>query len=127
MKVAVTGATGFVGSRLVERLHQEGHSVKVLTRQAERGRRIFPTQAFPNIEVIAYSPLTSGDWQGAIAGCDGVVNLAGEPISERWTPAHKKAIMESRKIGTQKLVEAIAQAEPKPAVLVSASAVGYYG
>ncbi|NEQ34708.1 MAG: TIGR01777 family protein [Leptolyngbya sp. SIO4C5] len=127
MKVAVTGATGFVGSRLVQRLQQEGHSVKVFTRQAERGRRVFPAAAFPNVEIVAYAPLTSGDWQKAIAGCDGVVNLAGEPISERWTPAHKKAILVSRQIGTEKLVEAIAQADPKPSVLVSGSAVGYYG
>ncbi|MFE4106814.1 thylakoid membrane protein ThyD [Almyronema epifaneia] len=127
MKVAITGATGFVGSRLVERLHQEGHSIKVLTRQREKGQRLFPASAFPRVEVIAYSPLTTGDWQAAIAGCDGVVNLAGEPISERWTPAHKQAILESRQVGTEKLVEAIAKADPKPTVLVSASAVGYYG
>jgi uncharacterized protein (TIGR01777 family) len=69
----------------------------------------------------------SGAWQQAISGCNGVVNLAGEPIAERWTPEHKKAILESRQLGTQKLVEAISQASPKPAVLVNASAIGYYG
>lgn len=56
-----------------------------------------------------------------------MVNLAGAPISERWTAAHKRAMMDSRKIGTAKLVEAIAQAESKPKVLVNASAIGYYG
>jgi hypothetical protein len=71
--------------------------------------------------------MTSGPWQAEVSGCDGVVNLAGAPISERWTPSHKKAIYESRKIGTEKLVEAIAQAEAKPSVLVSASAIGFYG
>ncbi|MBF2027000.1 MAG: TIGR01777 family protein [Oscillatoriales cyanobacterium C42_A2020_001] len=127
MKVAVTGATGFVGSRLVERLQAEGHQVLVLARNPERATRLFPKSAFPNVEVLAYTPLQSGAWQGNLAGCDGVVNLAGEPISERWTAERKKSILESRQIGTQKLVEGILQANPKPQVLVSASAIGYYG
>lgn len=128
MKIAVTGATGFVGTRLVETLQQAGHSVVVLTRNANRGRRVFPSVAFPNVEVMEYTPLESGDWQGAIAGCDGVVNLAGAPIAEtRWTPERKREIRESREIGTRKIVEAIAQATPKPSVLVNSSAIGYYG
>jgi len=128
MKIAVTGATGFVGTRLVERLQDEGHSVLVLTRDAARGRRVFPESAFPKVEVMGYNPLESGAWQGAIAGCDGVVNLAGAPIAEsRWTPERKKEILDSRKMGTQKIVEAIAQANPKPSVLVNSSAIGFYG
>lgn len=127
MKVAVTGATGFVGTRLVEQLQAQGHSVLVLTRDAERGRKVFPPAAFPAVTMVEYTPLESGDWQGQISGCDGVVNLAGAPISERWTPAHKQAVMDSRKIGTEKIVEAIAQANPKPSVLVNSSAIGYYG
>lgn len=127
MKVAITGGTGFVGSKLVKKLQDEGHEVVVLTRDANRGRRTFPESAFPNVSVVAYTPQASGPWQAAISGCDGVVNLAGAPISERWTAAHKKAIMDSRKIGTAKIVEAIAQAESKPRVLVSGSAIGYYG
>ncbi|MEO1147253.1 MAG: TIGR01777 family oxidoreductase [Cyanobacteria bacterium J06638_22] len=128
MKIAVTGATGFVGTRLVERLQEEGHSVIVLTRDAARGQRVFPKTAFPQVEVIGYTPLESGAWQEAIAGCDGVVNLAGAPIAEeRWTPQRKQDILDSRKIGTQKIVEAIAQANPKPSVLVNSSAIGFYG
>ncbi|ASC70454.1 putative NAD-dependent epimerase [Halomicronema hongdechloris C2206] len=127
MKVAITGATGFVGSRLVKRLQEQGHDSLVLTRDASKGRRVFPTSAFPRVQVVAYEPLQSGAWQDAIAGCDGVVNLAGAPISERWTPEHKQAMLNSRQIGTAKVVEAIANAEPKPNVLVNASAIGYYG
>lgn len=127
MKIAITGATGFVGTRLVEKLNAEGHQILVFTRNPERARRVFPASAFPNLEIAAYTPIQSGDWQQKVAGCDAVVNLAGEPISERWSPEHKKAILESRQLGTRKIVEAIAQAEPTPGVLVNASAIGYYG
>jgi uncharacterized protein (TIGR01777 family) len=128
MNVAVTGATGFVGSRLVQRLQDEGHQVLVLTRNRDRAQRVFPKSAFPTLEIQSYTPTQSGEWQGAIAGCDGVVNLAGAPIAEgRWTSQRKQEILESRQIGTQKIVEAIAQANPKPSVLVNSSAIGYYG
>lgn len=128
MKVAVTGATGFVGSRLVQRLHSEGHQVLVLTRNLEHAKRVFPTNAFPNVEIVTYAPGEYGSWEQTLSGCEGVVNLAGEPIAEgRWTTERKQAIMDSRKLGTQKIVEAIAQANPKPSVLVNASAIGYYG
>ncbi|MFM6196731.1 MAG: TIGR01777 family oxidoreductase [Planktothrix sp.] len=128
MKVAVTGATGFVGSRLVERLQQEGHSVLVLTRHPERAQRMFSSSGSSPLEIVAYTPTKSGSWQQAISGCDGVVNLAGAAIAdERWTPQRKQEILESRSTATQKLVEAIQNANSKPSVLVSASAVGYYG
>lgn len=128
MKVAVTGATGFVGTRLVERLQEEGHQVVTLTRNLQRGERVFPKTAFPNVTVVTYSPLESGEWQGAIATCDAVVNLAGAGIAdERWTPDRKQEIIDSRETATRKIVEAIAQANPNPTVLVSSSAIGYYG
>ena len=128
MKVAITGATGFVGSRLVQRLHGKGHKVVVLARNTAFAQKVFPSEAFPNLEIVAYTPNASGPWQSVIASCDGVVNLAGEPIAEgRWTPERKQEILNSRKLGTQKLVEAIANANPKPTVLVNASAIGYYG
>jgi uncharacterized protein len=128
MKIAITGATGFVGSRLVARLHQEGHNILVLTRNPASAQRVFPPEAFPHVEIMAYTPTVSGAWQDQIAGCDAVVNLAGEPIAEgRWTPEQKQKILNSRQLGTQKIVEAIAKADPKPAVLINASAIGYYG
>ncbi|MEM7552959.1 MAG: TIGR01777 family oxidoreductase [Cyanobacteria bacterium P01_A01_bin.84] len=128
MKVAVTGATGFVGSRLVERLQSQGEQVLVFSRNVARAEKVFPPKAFPNVEIIAYTPTKTGDWQNAISGCEGVVNLAGEPIAEsRWTPERKQSILSSRKLGTEKIVEAIKAANSKPSVLVNASAIGFYG
>ena len=128
MKIAITGATGFVGTRLVSQLTAAGHQILVFTRNEKRGRRVFPTSAFPNLEIVAYQPTKSGDWQQAIAGCDAVVNLAGQPIAEqRWTPQIKEKILHSRQGVTEKIVEAFTLANPKPKVLINASAIGYYG
>ena len=128
MKVAIAGATGFVGSRLVEKLQAAGHQVVVLSRDGAKASRVFPASAYPNLEVVAYTPAESGDWQKSIAGCDAVVNLAGVPIAEeRWTEARQQAILDSRRLTTAKLVEAIVNANPRPSVFVSASAIGYYG
>ncbi len=132
MKIAIAGATGFVGSRLVARLardpNRQNYRILVLSRDSARARRLFPAEAFANVEAIAYTPTEAGDWQQAISGCDGVVNLVGAGITDRrWTPSYKQAIYDSRILTTEKLVEAIAAAAKKPGVLVSASAVGYYG
>ena len=128
MKVAIAGATGFVGSRLVERLQKEGMTVVVLSRNSAFAQKIFPQKAFGNVEIAAYTPTASGSWQDVISGCDGVVNLAGEPIGEgRWTAERKQEILNSRKLGTQKIVEAIVNSSNKPKVLINASAIGYYG
>ncbi|MBD2104621.1 TIGR01777 family oxidoreductase [Leptolyngbya sp. FACHB-261] len=128
MKVAVTGGTGLVGSRLVERLQQQGHQVLLLVRNPERARQLFPSSKFANLEIITYTPKAGGEWQRSLDGCDGVVNLAGEPLfGARWTAESKREILESRQLGTQRLVEAIAQAQRKPQVLVSTSAIGHYG
>ncbi len=123
MKIAIAGATGFVGSRLVERLQTQGHEIVILTRNPQQA-----SSRFPQAQVVGYNPLRSGEWQQSISGCDAVINLAGEPIAEkRWTPAQKQTILDSRQIGTQKIVEAINSASVKPQVLINASAIGYYG
>lgn len=128
MKVAITGATGFVGSHLVQQLHSLGYQIIVLTRNPDKGRRVFPITNYPELEIVGYTPTESGSWQDAIAGCDGVVNLAGAPIAdERWTEARKRELYQSRVIQTQKLVEACTKATRQPQVLVSTSAIGYYG
>lgn len=127
MKIAITGATGFVGSQLVKKLNQQKEQILVLTRNPQKAQRFFPKETFSNLEIVEYLATESGDWQKAISGCDAVINLAGEPISERWTPSHKQAILDSRQLGTRKIVEAIVNANPKPTVLINPSAIGYYG
>jgi len=127
MRIVVTGATGFIGSRLVELLAAEGHAVVVFSRNAGRARSVFPQGRFPAVETVTWDPLRLGDWVAALDGVDGVVHLAGAPIAGRWTPAFKHAIRESREVGTRRLVEALAEVQHRPAVLVSSSACRYYG
>ncbi|CAO5008121.1 Multidrug MFS transporter [Microcystis aeruginosa] len=127
MKIAITGATGFVGSRLVVKLYDRGDDILILTRNPDKTQRIYPKSIYPKIEIIPYIATESGDWQKEISGCDAVINLAGEPISERWSGEVKQAIVASRQIGTEKIVEAIALAAQKPKVLINSSAIGYYG
>ena len=127
MKVAVTGASGLIGSRLVEVLQAEGHQIVGFTRSFRRTKRYFPQSNFPALELLQYDPYQLGDWAQALNGCDGVVHLAGSPIHGRWTPEFKAEIKRSRELGTRTLVQAIAQASPRPRVLVSSSAVRYYG
>ncbi|MGK7945452.1 MAG: TIGR01777 family oxidoreductase [Microcystaceae cyanobacterium] len=128
MKIAITGATGFIGTQLVKKLNQAGDSLVILTRTPTKAQRIFPKSQYPNLEIVSYDALGNNlDWQSALSNCEGVVNLAGEPIAERWTTTYKKAILNTRQQGTQKIVEAIKKADPKPSVLVNASAIGYYG
>ncbi|AFY36677.1 protein of unknown function DUF1731 [[Leptolyngbya] sp. PCC 7376] len=127
MKVAISGATGLVGQRLVDRLHKS-HDVVVFTRSEAKAQKVFPASRYPNLKIVAYTPKTSGAWQDNISGCDAVVNLAGAPIAEqRWTASYKQEILSSRQVGTEKIVEAIAKATDKPKTLINASAIGYYG
>ncbi len=128
MKIVVTGATGFVGIKLVERLHALGDRIVVLARNPQKANRQFPQEFFPNVEIIGYNPLSLGDWTTAISGSEAVINLAGEPLAGvRWTDQRKQEIRDSRILTTKILVEAIAKADVKPQVLISGSAIGYYG
>jgi len=123
MKVLVTGATGFVGRAIVRALSSSGHTVDFLSRDAERAReRLEGARAG-----WSWNPLTQPAPAEAVRGAEAIVHLAGESVAGRWTEAKKRAIRESRLLGTQHLVAAIAAAEVRPAVLVSVSAIGYYG
>jgi len=123
MRVTLTGATGLIGSRLVAALARRGDEVTVLSREPERARRRLGS----GIEAVGWDPLGEPAPTSALAGRDGVVHLAGEPVAQRWSSAAKERIRMSRESGTANLVAGLRSADPRPRALVSASAVGYYG
>jgi uncharacterized protein (TIGR01777 family) len=121
MKALVTGATGFIGRRLVGQLDE----VVVLSRDAERARQ---TLAGGDVHVYAWDPQAGSPPPQAFDGVKAVFHLAGESVAEgRWTAAKKQRIRDSRVVGTRNLVAAIRDLATRPKVLVSASAVGFYG
>jgi uncharacterized protein (TIGR01777 family) len=125
MRVFLTGGTGLIGRRLVRRLIERGDRPVVVSRRAEalRGER-----GWSGVDLVAGDPGGPGDWQRAVGGCDAAVNLVGHNIfGGRWNDQTKHLMRDSRVYGTGNLVAAIARAEPKPATLVQASAIGYYG
>lgn len=145
MRVTVTGATGLVGPALVAGLRAREAQVTVLSRDPERARAKLasttptprPGQPIPPpLEAMSWDPLAEPAPIEALSGRDGVVHLAGEPIAQRWTTAAKRAIRDSRVLGTHNLVEGLraldcaaegAPPGPRPRVLLSGSAIGYYG
>jgi len=123
VKVAVTGATGTIGARLVEELRARGDEVTVLSRDAERARRAFGGE----VDAVTWAdPKSEPAPAEALSGREGVVHLLGEPIAQRWSDETKREIRDSRVLGTENLVHGIAAAEPRPKVLVSQSAEGIY-
>jgi uncharacterized protein (TIGR01777 family) len=121
MRVTITGATGRIGARLVGALQRRGDEVTVLSRDAERAR------AALGVEAIAWRPQDEPAPAAALAGRDGVIHLAGEDVAQRWSDDAKHRLRASRELGTRNLVAGLRAAEPRPGVLVSSSAVGYYG
>ncbi|MGA3210812.1 MAG: TIGR01777 family oxidoreductase [Terriglobales bacterium] len=123
MRVFITGATGFIGRALVPILNRSGHQVMAWARSPERARNLLGA----DVEIVA-ATAGGGILRGSLERCDAVVNLAGESImGGRWTEARRRVLTESRVSLTRQLVQAIAEAGPRPRILISGSAVGYYG
>lgn len=146
MRIAVTGATGLIGTRIVAALLARGDEVKALSRDPERARDQLersrsattrpPQPAIAradapagSLEAVRWDPLSEPAPEDALAETDAVVHLVGENVAQRWTAATKRAIRESRVQGTRHLVQGIEglAEEQRPRVLVSGSAIGYYG
>ena len=123
MKIVIAGGTGFLGRPLAASLAERGHTTVLLSRTATAAAG--PARS----RTVAWTPNgATGVWASEIDGVDAVVNLAGESIAaRRWTAAQKERILTSRVLATRSLVEAIRHAATPPPVLVSGSAVGYYG
>jgi len=120
-RIAVTGATGRVGVRLVKALVGRGDEVCVLSRNPARATSRLGVEAFE------WDPRRDVAPAEALAGRDAVVHLAGEDVGQRWSDAVKAEISASREEGTRNLVAGMLAAAPCPGVLVGASASGYYG
>ncbi len=117
MRVAVTGASGLIGSALVPHLRGQGHEVLRLV----RGLATAPDEVRwdPDRGYVDLAPL---------AGTDAVIHLAGAGVGDhRWTAEYKAAIRDSRVLGTDTIARAMAELHPRPSVLVSGSAIGFYG
>ena len=115
MHLGITGASGFIGRRVIDLALRRGHEVVAFTRSPER--------AMPGCEMRAFSTEELPD----LGGCEAVIHLAGESVAGLWTAAKKRRICESRVNGTRRVVEAIGKMKEPPEVFVCGSAVGYYG
>jgi len=126
MRVAITGATGFIGRRLVDRLLADRHEVVALTRDPTRARATLPRAA----RAVRWDPRAGTVDATALRDLDAVVHLAGESVAGgRWTAARRAAIRDSRVLGTEALMRALTEAPAgaRPRALVAASAIGIYG
>ena len=117
LRVAVTGATGFIGQQLCAFLTTGGHEVLRIGRGAVRR----------GVVDVSWDPARGVLDAASLEGVDAVIHLAGAPIAERWTPEHRRAIVESRVQGTDLVARTIAGLSRRPAVLLSGSAIGIYG
>jgi uncharacterized protein (TIGR01777 family) len=122
MRVLVTGASGRIGKALCAELLGRGDEVVGLTRNPDNA-----AEAQPQVTWHGWEPTLERPTDAVFAGVDGVINLVGEKINQRWSDDAKKKIMETRRTATHNLVGAIEGLATKPRVLVSQSAVGYYG
>ena len=123
MRILITGATGFIGRRVCQRFHDDGHEVWGLSRDQNRARVEVPVLSGCHFWEPELGPPAAESFEGVEA----VVHLAAERISGIWTAAKKRSIRSSRVVGTRNLVAGMAAAESKPIQLITMSAVGYYG
>ncbi len=117
MKIAITGSTGLIGSALCEHLRAKGHSILRLKRK----------RSLLDSESIYWKPSESVLDVDSLEGIDAAINLAGENLFGLWTRSKKQRIMQSRVMGTSLLSNAMAGLRTQPKVLISVSAIGYYG
>ncbi|MFL6280067.1 MAG: TIGR01777 family oxidoreductase [Vicinamibacterales bacterium] len=129
MKIVIAGGTGFLGVALAETYAEEGHDVRVLTRQLKPGEsRHDPGTGVPGVTRVGWRPDgRAGAAIEVVNGADAVVNLAGANLGDaRWTPQRKAVLHDSRILPTRSIAAAITESSVRPPVFISASGVGYY-
>jgi uncharacterized protein (TIGR01777 family) len=121
MRIFLTGGTGFVGRNLTRFLVQRGHEITILSRSNSRGA------TEQGVGFVKGDSMSPGSWQDEVAKHDAVINLAGASIFTRWTAKARKMIVDSRVLTTRNIVDALAVGPQGGKILISTSAVGYYG
>jgi uncharacterized protein (TIGR01777 family) len=128
MRILVSGSSGMVGTALVEALQRDGHTVCRLVRRESARRQEAPEHGGRQAIDVRWDPITADFDAGAAEGAEAVVHLAGASIAEgRWNDARKRILRSSRVDATRHLVSALSKLSRPPQLLVSASAIGYYG
>ena len=120
MNITISGASGFIGRRLLKSLAKAGHSLHVLSRHAG-------TNLPAGVRISTWDPLKGPPPAESLREADAIIHLAGEPVAQRWTAQAKRRIRESRVAGTRNLVEALVTLTQRPEALICAAAIGYYG
>jgi hypothetical protein len=120
MKCVISGGTGFIGRRIVDRLLGDDHYVGVWSRKPGKEKRVA-------VASFSWDPLQGEPPAESLNTMDTVIHLAGETVAQRWNDGVKQRIRDSRVLGTRRLVDAIGRVQHKPGVLVCASAIGWYG
>jgi uncharacterized protein (TIGR01777 family) len=128
MRIFVTGGTGLVGGRLIDRLWARGDQVVMLSRRPDVARQRWPERC----QIVGGDPTQTGEWMKSLSECDAVVHLAGENLfARRWSAKFKETLRSSRVVGTVNIARALAE-QPRrpdgaPKALISGSAIGIYG
>lgn len=120
MIIVVTGASGFIGRRLLKNFTTAGYEIRVLSRHAG-------TNLPAGVKLFVWDPLQGPPPEESLRDAGVVVHLAGEPVAQRWSDAVKQLIRDSRIVGTRNLVAGLKAMRRPPDALISSSAVGYYG
>jgi uncharacterized protein (TIGR01777 family) len=120
MKITLTGGSGFIGRRLLKTLSGNGHTMHILSRHSG-------TNLPPGVKLSVWHATKGEPPAEALEGADAVIHLAGESVAQKWTAENKQQIRDSRVKGTEHLIHALSTISQRPAVLVSASAIGIYG